>query len=146
MKRGSLKNGRRELQTLLDNCLLYTKTHTIQHHKNNQPSGQRTWINIFSEEDTVGQETHEKLLSITNHHKWKSKPQYLEWLSAKGQHMTSIGEGVYKGEFSCSVCGCVIWCSHSVKQYENRFIGYREQMGIARGEWNDGLGEIDEGN
>lgn len=106
-----------------------------------------TWINIFSEEDTVGQETHEKLLSITNHHvNGNQNHNGFEWLSAKGQHMTSIGEGVYKGEFSCSVCGCVIWCSHSVKQYENRLIDIENKWVFARGEWNDGLGEIDEGN
>ena len=39
-----------------------------------------------------------------------------EWLKSTTQETTGIGEGVEKGESSCTVGGNANWCSHPGKQ------------------------------
>ena len=57
-------------------------------YKNTSKSRQRIWIDIFSD----GQQTHEKMLSSTNHQGNANISHLSDWLFSKGQQITSVGE------------------------------------------------------
>ena len=88
--------------------------------KNWLKNGQKTWIDIFPKK-TDSQETYEKMLHITNHwgnanqKQWAITSHLPEWLLAKRQEKTSVGQDVEKREPLCTVDGNVNWFSYYAK-------------------------------
>ena len=84
---------------------------------------QKNWINIFPKRKADGEQTHEKMLSITNHQGNTNEnhseltPHLSEWLSSKRTQRTHIGKDVEKRELSHTNDGNVNWCNHCGKQY-----------------------------
>ena len=69
-----------------------------------------------------GQQTHEKMLNITQYQGNTNQnhneiPHQSEWLKLTSQEMTDVGDDAEKGEPTYTVGRNASWCSHSGKQY-----------------------------
>ena len=111
---------------MIDKTLIYNMyKQLICQYKKLTINGQKTWIYIFFFwiGCADGQQTHEKMLNITNHEKWKSKLQWditshlLEWPSSKRSQITNIGEDAERREPLYFVGEKVNWCNHYEKPY-----------------------------
>ena len=92
--------------------------------KPNQKMGRRPKQTFLQRSHTDGQQTHKKMLSITNH-QGNTNQNHNEMLPNNGQNgchqkrqeITSVSEDKEKRQPSYAVGGNVNWCSHYRKQY-----------------------------